>query len=207
MPVAWHLASQGGGARGTGGVAALGVGDSQEAMELRRAGIAIPIVILGTVVHGELADVVANDIAVTVGDELIMESESDPLLISAAGAFAFANEQPAAGGSYGHNQLIESTRAYTEQVTIDAGYKSLSTDGGTAVVRRGAPLDAQFRFMGDEHGALVSPGIGDAMAPGDPVTLTVPHCDPTVNLYDTYHVVRGETLVDLWPVSARGRAR
>jgi alanine racemase len=66
VPVAWHLASQGGGARGTGGVAALGVGDSQEAMELRRAGIAIPIVILGTVVHGELADVVANDIAVTV---------------------------------------------------------------------------------------------------------------------------------------------
>lgn len=93
------------------------------------------------------------------------------------------------------------------QVTIDAGYKSLSTDGGTAVVRRGAPADATFRFMGDEHGALVSPGIGEALAPGDPVTLTVPHCDPTVNLYDTYHVVRGETLVDLWPVSARGRAR
>ena len=58
VPVAWHLASQ--------GVRALGVGDSQEAMELRRAGIAIPIVILGAVVHGELADVVANDIAVTV---------------------------------------------------------------------------------------------------------------------------------------------
>jgi 3-hydroxy-D-aspartate aldolase len=45
------------------------------------------------------------------------------------------------------------------------------------------------------------------LRPGDAVTLTVPHCDPTVNLYDTYHIVRGETLVDLWPVSARGRAR
>jgi alanine racemase len=65
VPVAWHLASQGD-RGGPGGVAALGVGDSQEAIELRRAGIAIPIVILGTVVPGELADVVANDIAVTV---------------------------------------------------------------------------------------------------------------------------------------------
>ena len=39
------------------------------------------------------------------------------------------------------------------------------------------------------------------------VTLRAPHCDPTVNLYDTYHVVSGNTLVDLWPVTARGRSR
>ncbi|MBL0914838.1 MAG: DSD1 family PLP-dependent enzyme [Sphingopyxis sp.] len=92
-------------------------------------------------------------------------------------------------------------------VTIDAGYKSLSTDGGVAVVRRGAPEDALFAFMGDEHAALIAPEIGTQLAPGDPVTLTVPHCDPTVNLYDHYHVVDGDTLVAIWPVSARGRAR
>ncbi len=92
-------------------------------------------------------------------------------------------------------------------VTIDAGFKSLSTDGGVAAVQRGAPADTRFLFMGDEHGALIGPGIGDVLQPGDAVTLTVPHCDPTVNLYDTYHVVRGDTLIDLWPVSARGRAR
>lgn len=92
-------------------------------------------------------------------------------------------------------------------VTIDAGYKSLSTDGGVAVVQRGAPATAFFAFMGDEHAALIAPGIGAQLAPGDPVSLTVPHCDPTVNLYDNYHVVAGDTLVDIWPVSARGRAR
>lgn len=96
---------------------------------------------------------------------------------------------------------------HTGLVTIDAGYKSLSTDGGAAVVRRGAPADARFAFMGDEHGALIAPGIGANLKPGDCVTLTVPHCDPTVNLYDNYHVVRGDTLIDLWPVGARGRAR
>lgn len=92
-------------------------------------------------------------------------------------------------------------------VTIDAGYKSLSTDGGVAVVRRGAPETVSFAFMGDEHAALIAPGIGTGLAPGDPVSLTVPHCDPTVNLYDHYHVVRDDTLVAIWPVSARGRAR
>jgi 3-hydroxy-D-aspartate aldolase len=92
-------------------------------------------------------------------------------------------------------------------VTIDAGFKSLSSDGGVATVQRGAPADTGFAFMGDEHSALIGAGIGERLRPGDAVTLTVPHCDPTVNLYDTYHVVRGETLVDLWPVSARGRAR
>jgi len=92
-------------------------------------------------------------------------------------------------------------------VTIDAGYKSLSTDGGVAVVQRGAPETAFFAFMGDEHAALIAPEIGTQLHPGDPVSLTVPHCDPTVNLYDHYHVVAGDTVVDIWPVSARGAAR
>lgn len=91
--------------------------------------------------------------------------------------------------------------------TIDAGFKALSTDGGVATVSRGAPANTKFAFMGDEHAALIGPGIGTSLQPGDAVTLTVPHCDPTVNLYDTYHVVEADTLVAMWPVSARGRSR
>ena len=92
-------------------------------------------------------------------------------------------------------------------VTIDAGFKSLSTDGGVAQATDGPAADAAFAFMGDEHAALIAPGIADSLRPGDLVSLTVPHCDPTVNLYDHYHVVRDGTLVAIWPVSARGRAR
>lgn len=92
-------------------------------------------------------------------------------------------------------------------VTLDAGFKSLSTDGGKPSVLAGAPETATFAFMGDEHGALIAPAIGEALRPGDAVSLVVPHCDPTVNLYDHYHVVRDGTLVEIWPVSARGRAR
>ncbi len=92
-------------------------------------------------------------------------------------------------------------------VTIDAGFKSLSTDGGSATVAHGAPPDTKFAFMGDEHAALIGPGIDAALQPGNLISLTVPHCDPTVNLYDHYHVVCGDDLVAIWPVSARGCAR
>ena len=85
------------------------------------------------------------------------------------------------------------------------GFKALSTDGGVPVVVDGAPPAAMFVFMGDEHGALIAPD--HVFRVGDHVSLVVPHCDPTVNLYDAYHVVRDGTLTDIWPVSARGRSR
>src|SRR5262245_44194139 len=48
------------------GVAALGVGDSQEALELRAAGIEAPILILGSIVPGEVERVIEHDISVCV---------------------------------------------------------------------------------------------------------------------------------------------
>ena len=89
--------------------------------------------------------------------------------------------------------------------TIDSGFKALATDGGPPSIKSGAPEGAMFVFMGDEHGALIAPDYAPKI--GDIVTLAAPHCDPTVNLYDFYHVVDGATLTAIWPVSARGRSR
>jgi 3-hydroxy-D-aspartate aldolase len=91
--------------------------------------------------------------------------------------------------------------------TIDAGFKAFATDGGLPVIVAGAPPGATYRFMGDEHGAVVDPAGRHAWRLGDLVRLVVPHCDPTVNLYDSYHVFAGDTLEAIWPVSARGRGR
>ena len=87
-------------------------------------------------------------------------------------------------------------------VTIDAGLKAFATDAGVPVVHAGAP-GARYAFMGDEQGAL----IGDIL-PGlaARVTLVPPHCDPTVNLYDSYAIVEAATIIDIWPVTARGRS-
>jgi D-serine deaminase-like pyridoxal phosphate-dependent protein len=59
--------------------------------------------------------------------------------------------------------------------------------------------------MGDEHGLITAEG-GDFRI-GERITLAAPHCDPTVNLYDFFHVIRGDTLVDIWKVQGRGRSR
>jgi 3-hydroxy-D-aspartate aldolase len=91
--------------------------------------------------------------------------------------------------------------------TIDAGFKAFATDGGLPVIVAGAPAGAVYRFMGDEHGAIVDPSSRHVWRIGDSVRLAVPHCDPTVNLYDSYHVLAGDTLEAIWPVSARGRSR
>lgn len=48
------------------GCAALGVGDSSEALELRDRGILAPVVILGAIIEEEIPRVVENDIEVTV---------------------------------------------------------------------------------------------------------------------------------------------
>ncbi len=58
VPVSWHLLEH--------GVTCLGVGDSNEALELRDAGITAPILVLGAVVAGEMEDVIRGDISVTV---------------------------------------------------------------------------------------------------------------------------------------------
>ncbi len=89
-------------------------------------------------------------------------------------------------------------------VTTDAGLKAFSTGSGDPVLAVGAPQGATYQFMGDEHGRVTFAKKGQGMALGDQVECVPPHCDPTIALYDAYHVVRGDTLVDIWPVDCRG---
>lgn len=89
-------------------------------------------------------------------------------------------------------------------VTTDAGLKAFSTGSGDPVIASGAPQGATYKFMGDEHGRITFAKKGQGMALGDQVECIAPHCDPTIALYDCYHVVRGDTLVDIWPIDCRG---
>ena len=92
-------------------------------------------------------------------------------------------------------------------VTVDAGLKAMATEKGPPMILKGAVEGSTTRFMGDEHLAVVAPEGQAAPAHGEQVILTPPHCDPTVNLYESFHVVKGDTLIDIWPVTARGRSR
>lgn len=89
--------------------------------------------------------------------------------------------------------------------TTDAGFKAFSTDAEPPVLLAGAPEGSAYFFFGDEQGGVLLPP--DVKLPlGATLTAITPHCDPTVNLYDAYHVVRGDTLVAIWPIEARGKS-
>ncbi|SFO62145.1 D-serine deaminase, pyridoxal phosphate-dependent [Variovorax sp. OK605] len=98
---------------------------------------------------------------------------------------------------------VVSTNA-ADWVTVDGGTKCFSTDSGVPLVAKGADTASRYAFFGDEHGKLM-PVQGSRPALGARVEFVTPHCDPTVNLHDAYHVVEGGTLVAIWPVDARGK--
>jgi D-serine deaminase-like pyridoxal phosphate-dependent protein len=87
---------------------------------------------------------------------------------------------------------------------VNAGYKSFATEGGMPVIVSPKLSEARYQLMGDEHGGIRYDPEGGVLELGDPVEFLTPHCDPTINLYDRYHCVRGNTLVEIWPVDARG---
>jgi D-serine deaminase-like pyridoxal phosphate-dependent protein len=91
-------------------------------------------------------------------------------------------------------------------VTVDAGFKAFATEAGAPPVLAGAAEGSAYRFMGDEHGCVIPPAGVAPPKLGDVVTFAAPHCDPTVNLYDVYHAVCGDTLAAIWPIEARGRS-
>jgi 3-hydroxy-D-aspartate aldolase len=91
--------------------------------------------------------------------------------------------------------------------TTDAGLKAFAADAGPPVILRGAGPSASYFLFGDEQGGVLCEKPQDRPEHGATLDCTVPHCDPTVNLYDAYRVVRGGTLVAIWPVDARGRSQ
>jgi D-serine deaminase-like pyridoxal phosphate-dependent protein len=92
------------------------------------------------------------------------------------------------------------------RAVVDAGLKALASDMGTP-----QPRDlpgVSYRFGGDEHGILEwGPGVERPPAVGDLVALIPGHIDPTINLYDTYHLHRGGEIAGTWSVAARGKTQ
>ena len=86
-------------------------------------------------------------------------------------------------------------------ITVDAGFKALSCDHAPEVPAHPA---VNYHFAGDEHGILQLGAASRDIALGDRVALLVSHCDPTVNLHQSYHLVRNGRLDGTWPIAARG---
>ena len=88
------------------------------------------------------------------------------------------------------------------RVSIDAGTKALDTTTTNIPQIKNAP-GILYTKHGDEFGGLTSESGAKLPAIGDRVEVIVPHCDPSVNLYDRIYACRGDKVEAIWPVAAR----
>jgi 3-hydroxy-D-aspartate aldolase len=93
-----------------------------------------------------------------------------------------------------------------DEAIVDAGYKAFATD-------RPFPPQAVghagliYTWAGDEHGRIDMRTTSRRLRVGDRVAFHPPHCDPTVNLYDEIHAMRGDAVEAVWPIAARGKSQ
>ena len=86
-----------------------------------------------------------------------------------------------------------------QQAVVDAGLKSVAVDSGLPKV---FASDVDYLKCSDEHGIINDPK--NSLNINDKLFLIPGHCDPTCNLHDWYVVMKNDTVIDIWPVSARG---
>jgi 3-hydroxy-D-aspartate aldolase len=92
-----------------------------------------------------------------------------------------------------------------DQAILDAGLKAFATDTPYPPAVRG--IDGTvYSFAGDEHARLDVRRASLPVSLGDRLELVIPHCDPTVNLYDRLFATRGEQVNALWSIDARGKS-
>jgi D-serine deaminase-like pyridoxal phosphate-dependent protein len=93
-----------------------------------------------------------------------------------------------------------------EIAMIDAGLKAFSTDKPFVPEAVEWP-GVEYTWAGDEHGRLTVTQQGRLPELGQRIEFFPPHCDPTINLYDKLHVMRGERVEAIWEISGRGRGQ
>jgi D-serine deaminase-like pyridoxal phosphate-dependent protein len=86
-----------------------------------------------------------------------------------------------------------------DTAVLDCGTKTVAVDVAPPSLRSGL---GRIREAHEEH-LLVDPEPG-ALTAGEVVDVRVGYAGGTINLHDAYVVVEGDTVVDIWPIVARG---
>lgn len=108
------------------------------------------------------------------------------------------------------------SRPARNRAVVDAGSKSLFSEPA----RRGFALEGYEGFgyirqaqmarvvsLSEEHGVVELPADGGFPAIGEQVEIIPNHVCPAVNLHDELYIVDGDDVIDVWPISARGKVR
>lgn len=163
---------------------------------LRAAGLA-PAIVSGGGTGSHLLDFEDGILTeVQAGSYVLMDEGYRPVDFHGTGETVFDFAMLVVVSVIGHS-------ANGEAIT-DGGSKSFAVDGPPPRVYRDGVEIGTIAWAGDEFGRVKT---HDGIAPppaGTRLECTVPHCDPTANLHDFIHVVRGERLEAIWPIEARG---
>lgn len=146
-----------------------------------------------------------------------IDSEIDGITEIQPGSFMFMDvDYNRIGGSDGpvyrdfKNSLIVLTTVISkpsdELAIVDGGYKAFATDRPFGPALKEI-ADVPYSWGGDEHGKLALAKSPRAVNLGDRLEFIVPHCDPTVNLYDHMYCVRGDSVEAVWRIAARGKSQ
>ena len=109
-----------------------------------------------------------------------------------------------------HTTVI--SRPTPERAVIDAGSKSLSSDGIDPAFGAGYGLilgyeDAVIERLNEEHGIVDLSRCAEKPVVGERLRIVPNHVCVVSNLHDEVAVSRDGEVVGLWPVAARGRTR
>lgn len=102
--------------------------------------------------------------------------------------------------------VISSNRE--EYVTVDSGTKSIYFDTQNKpkiISHQGLHYD--WGGFGDEHGKITADKGYAPPKNGEVLELIVPHCDPTINLYDKFYIKNNGIIEDIWEIDLRGRSQ
>jgi D-serine deaminase-like pyridoxal phosphate-dependent protein len=93
------------------------------------------------------------------------------------------------------------SRPTAGRLVADCGHKACTKDHGNPTVRN--VEGASVLGLNDEHAIIAAPP-DNVLNVGDRIQLLPSHIDPTVNLHDVMYALDGDTVIDVWPITARG---
>lgn len=146
-----------------------------------------------------------------------IDSEMDGITELQPGSFVFMDiDYNRIGGKSGevYRDFANSLTVLTTVVSkpsdntaiVDGGLKAFSTDKPFRPEARGIE-NAPYAWGGDEHGRLDLSKASRTLSVGDRLEFVIPHCDPSVNLYDRIFCMRGDQVEKVWRVAARGMSQ
>ena len=145
------------------------------------------------------------------------DAENDGITELQPGSFIFMDTDYLSIGGDGGRAVYDDFRpalsvattvvsVHGDEAIVDGGYKAFSTDRPFAPVPVDRP-DLSYAWAGDEHGRIDLRRATRRLAVGDRLEFRPPHCDPTVNLHDEIHALRGDDVEAVWAIAARGKSQ